>query len=385
MDNQHYRQLVHRYLNNRASAEELEVFADLLKKGELQPYLRDALNAEAGISQLDEQAFEPHTVTRKLTPVWFKYAAAAAMLIFASVSTYLLLHPSAPKQFIVNQNKNNNDVSPGDNKAILTLADGKQMILTGRAKGVITTLHAAKVNQVSDGQIAYQTLNSRSVPIQQALIYNTVSTPRAGQYQVVLPDGTQVWLNAASSIRFPVEFSGTERRVYITGEVYMEVSKNKEKPFYVETGAQTIRVLGTHFNVNAYPDEQGITTTLLEGRIQISNGRSHQLLLPGNQVKLLHEKFSFEPASDTEGAVAWKNGFFKFYKTDLPTLTRQLARWYDIDVVYRGAIPQHKFVGEIKRKTNLSNVLRILETSGVKFKIDNKTLYIQQAPNKSVN
>lgn len=246
--------------------------------------------------------------------------------------------------------------------------------------GTIALQGNTQVDKIRNGQLVYQATGS-SDKWQNAtanqVTYNTVSTPKAGEYEITLPDGTKIWLNSVSSITFPTAFTGNERRVSITGEVYFEVAKNKNKPFIVETRGQNVTVLGTHFNINAYDDENTIKTTLLEGSIKLSAHSNSKILTPGQQAEVTNNRITIINNSDTEAAVAWKNGYFVFDNTDLPTLMRQLSRWYDVNTVYNGNAGNHEFVGQIKRSVKLSSVLKILEASGVHFKIEGENLYIQ--------
>lgn len=209
--------------------------------------------------------------------------------------------------------------------------------------------------------------------------YNTLTTPKGGQYQLTLADGSGVWLNASSSIRFPVSFTGKQRSVEVTGEAYFEVTKNANKPFKVLLNGMEVAVLGTHFNVNGYTDEPGITTTLLEGSVKITKGSAAIVLAPGQQAKLTgNGKVSLIKDPDVEKAVSWKEGYFHFNNNDLETVMRELARWYDVDIVFEneGKKLEYFFSGDIGKSLNLSAVLRILEKSQVHFRIEGKKLIV---------
>ena len=208
--------------------------------------------------------------------------------------------------------------------------------------------------------------------------YNTVSTPRGGQYQIVLSDGSKVWLNAASSIRFPTAFSGSLREVELTGEAYFEVAKNKEKPFQVKVRDMKIAVLGTHFNVKAYEDEAETKTSLLEGSVKIIQGKEAGLLKPGQQavINFKDDKVKIATADMVE-VIAWKNGLFRFEGANIETIMREIGRWYDVEIVYAGKVPMRRFEGKINRNAGLSEVLRILELSNVKFSIAGKKIIVQ--------
>jgi transmembrane sensor len=375
MDEEYYRQLVKRYLEGISTSAELEVFACLVKEGKLDPYLKDALNEEAGINPEDELLIETIRRKRRRIAAWLKYSAAAVLLLTAFA--VLQLGKPSPKQITKTLK---NDALPGGNKAILTLSNGVKIALNETGNGKIAKQGSTSIDKIQDGCIMYQSSAADSSVTGNTngdMAYNTVSTPKGGQYQVTLPDGSKVWLNSVSSITFPTSFTTNERRVSVTGEVYFEVAKNRKKPFSVSAKGQTVHVLGTHFNINAYEDEDKTKTTLLEGSIKITASHNSKLMIPGQQAEVAHQKIRIIESGNTEAAVAWKNGYFVFDNADLPTLMRQLSRWYDVNIIYNGNIGDHEFVGEIKRNSNLSNVLKILEVSGIHFKIENKNLFIQ--------
>jgi transmembrane sensor len=267
-----------------------------------------------------------------------------------------------------------NDVKGGGNEAILTLASGEQVKLNDLPKGNLETNGFTKITKLAEGLLSYQknTGNSKAE-------WNTISTPIGGQYQLILSDGTKVWLNAASSIRFPTKFNKVNREVYTTGEAYFEVknitSKNRRKiPFKVFSGGQAIEVLGTQFNVNAYADQDIMKTTLIEGSVRLSatKNRSGTLLRPGEHAEnnLKTNKITVSEA-DVESDIAWKTGFFRFNQTKLTDLMKQLERWYPIEVVYDNDIPNENFFGKIDRSYTLSEVLKVLQLGKLNFKIEN--------------
>lgn len=317
--------------------------------------------------------------------LWQVPAAAAAVLILLSIGAYFLLSSRYSRHEIVKnastETKLNNDIAPGGNKAVLTLADGSTIVLDSASNGTISRQGNIKVQKLANGLLAYN-INGKQVTQNDEAFYNTISTPRGGQYQVTLADGTKVWLNAASSIRFPVVFTGKERKVVITGEAYFEVAKNKNMPFKVEANSSEIEVLGTHFNVNAYDDEASIKTTLLEGKVKVSvpafaAKQLPKYLLPGQQSGVNKEgKILVTDNVDTEEAVAWMKGYFQFKSADLKTILRQIARWYDVDIEFKGNVNLH-FTGQLTRNENVSKVFRELALTGeVHFNIDRKTIIV---------
>jgi len=324
-------------------------------------------------------------VTRSRRTWQIPAAAAAVILILFSIGTYFMFSSKSPKREIVKtaptETKLKNDIAPGGNKAVLTLADGSTIVLDSTSNGTICQQGNIKVQKLDNGLLAYS-VNGQQVTENDEAFFNTITTPRGGQYHVTLADGTKVWLNAASSIRFPVVFTGTERKVEITGEAYFEVAKNKAMPFKVKVNSSEIEVLGTHFNVNAYNDEASIKTTLLEGMVKVSvpalaGNQSPKFLQPGQQAGINKEgKINVLDNADTEEAVAWMNGHFQFKSADLKTILRQIARWYDVDVEYKGNANLH-FTGQLTRNDSVSKVFKELALTGeVHFKIDGKRIIV---------
>ncbi|MFT4205316.1 MAG: DUF4974 domain-containing protein [Chitinophagaceae bacterium] len=306
---------------------------------------------------------------------WYKVAAVIAVLILLSGGIFWFASRHSDTVVVHADKKHTgNDVLPGTNGAVLTLANGQQILLDSAGNGTLAQQGGTTVSN-ANGTLVYAQKDG-----QQALLYNTLSTARGQQFPLTLSDGSKVWLNAESSIRFPVAFQGKERSVEISGEAYFEVVHNARQPFVVHKLADntTIQVLGTHFNVNGYPEEQNTRVTLLEGLVQVTKGSEKELLHPGWQAKIAYKdgKMTQEKA-DLEAVMAWKNGYFSFDNTDLATVMRQLARWYDMDVVYRnGKVPDMTFWGGISRNSNLSEVLKVLEESNIRFKVEGRRLEV---------
>ncbi len=273
------------------------------------------------------------------------------------------------------------DLPPGSNKAILTLGDGSTIALDSARPGSLARQGNSLVLKTKDGQLQY-TPNSRTESV---VAYNVLSTPRGGQYKLTLQDGTNVWLNAGSSIRYPTTFPGNERRVEITGEAYFEIAKNAAMPFRVSVNSPEqnedgleIEVLGTQFNVNAYKDEPGMKTTLVEGLVRLVKGKAARVLKPYQQA-LVSPDGGFKTLSltDVEQAIAWKNGAFEFDDADISTVMRQISRWYDVEVVYEGTAPADHFSGRFSRNTSLASVLKILNISGIQLIAENKKIIMR--------
>jgi ferric-dicitrate binding protein FerR (iron transport regulator) len=321
------------------------------------------------------------TTIRKKNPgkQWSAYAAAAIILIAMGV-TLTRYHKSTGEQKMAF--KPQKDLLPGSNKAILTLADGSKISLDDAKCGKIAKQENIVITKHESGEVVYQpaeTTQTEDLPLVEKVAMNTLATPRGGQYQIVLPDGTRVWLNSASSLRYPTAFAGNERKVELTGEAYFEVSKDAHKPFYVKTATQTVTVLGTHFNINSYTDEAATKTTLLEGSVRITgnaNGVTVKLK-PGEQAVNTINVIDVKENADIDEAVAWKNGKFLFRNTDLHTIMRQLSRWYDVDVEYQGNVAQKHYRGRISRNVPVSEIFQILKTSGINFTIDGRKIIVR--------
>jgi len=250
---------------------------------------------------------------------------------------------------------------------MLTLANGTRILLDTVQRGAITSQGNSRVLKTDDGRLAYEPVTKKTT----SLVYNTLSTPRGGQYQLTLPDGSRVWLNAASSITYPTAFTGDERIVSITGEAYIEVVHNKDQPFRVQAGDQLVEDIGTAFNINAYSDEPVIKTTLVAGKVKVSSGTATRVLSPGQQVQGKGSMLEMVAGVDVDQVLAWKNGAFSFRNADLPTVMRQLARWYDIEVEYTGPVPAGTFDGEIGRGLTLNQVLQGLAQARINYTIVN--------------
>jgi len=291
-------------------------------------------------------------------------SAAAAVVLFAS-GMYLLGRHHGDKPSAVTAPVAMEKVRPGSQKAMLTLGDGTQITLDSVANGRIAQQGATQVLKLANGQVRYQPVDAGR---KEQLVYNVLSTPMGGQYELTLPDGSNVWLNAGSSITYPTAFPGNERKVKITGEVYFEVAKDRNRVFRVMAGNQEIEVLGTHFNINAYTDEGQVKTSLLEGAIKVNK----VLLRPGQA--FAHDRV--EP-TNTEQDVAWKNGVFNFNNRSLAQVMRQLARWYDLEIFYPHGIPKKEYGGEMGRNLSLEQVLKGLENSNIHFELNGKRLTVR--------
>jgi transmembrane sensor len=304
--------------------------------------------------------------------LWPAVAAAACVLLAFSAAFYFYKSGSSSPDKATQVFAQ--DIPAGGNKAYLTLADGKKISLTDASSGTIANQSGIQITKTSNGQVVYTIADQKALG--KGDHYNRIETPRGGQYQLNLPDGTKVWLNAASSLKYLANFSSKkERSVELTGEAYFEVAKDKNHPFVVKSAGQEIKVLGTHFNVNAYSDEYNVRTTLLEGSVKVND---HVVLVPGEQ-SVLTDGHLVVKSVNVSDAIDWKNGEFVFNKEPLTDILRKVSRWYNVDVVYlRSAQDVPTFSGSVSRFENVSVVLRMLEeTSNVRFSIEGKTIKVK--------
>lgn len=365
--------LFSRYLDNTLSDAEYAEFWQMLEEEgrlqELSPDLQELWQSRTEYSlpaaEWDQKInliLADQRPKVKRMRVW-RYAAAVLVIIGGALAYNWLQKNDHPPEHIAEAPAVQQDVTPGTNGAILTFSNGKTIVLDTARNGQLT-----EGVTKNDGSVA---ISGNSVE------YAKLTTPRGKQQQLVLHDGTKVWLNAASSIRFPSSFTGDRREVEITGEAYFEVAENKTKPFIVHAGQSKVEVLGTHFNVMAYGNENSLQTTLLEGSVEFRHGDKTVLLKPGQQSQLTSNKeIVLIRDADVETAVAWKNGKQAFSKSDIRSIMRQIERWYDIDVEYKGEVPKRTFSGDISRSANLSELLKLLEASDIHFVLD--------APNKKL-
>lgn len=389
MDKIEFLKLLEKYNAGLANAEEiafLEAYYDLFDQEEdgiLQLNAPQKISIKNEISQnIKSQIsiFEQEEIKSVPLFVKYKWLAIAAVFVVISSLTILFFNNESPKEQIANVNPKpvKNTIVPGSNNAVLTLANGNQISLNDKENGVLASQSGVIITKNKDGQLQYQIKADAPAGI------NTISTPRGGQYQLILVDGTKVWLNAASSITFPTQFNGSERKVEIIGEAYFEVAKNANKPFKVKSKNQVIEVLGTHFNVNTYDDEAADKTTLLEGSVSVSkiaNGKvqtaTSKILKPGQQATVSANQSQILVAiADEDEAIAWKNGYFKFNKADIQTIMRQVSRWYNVEVEFKGEMNKDLFVGKINRSEHVEEVLSILERSKINVAIKGRTIII---------
>lgn len=385
-----FKQLVDRYITGDCSAEEQEQLKWLLEDPAYIEQLATIMDQqleqlqatdsdfpettsriqEAVVARIsNSQAEETENQKRGIVYMIRKWAVAASIIAALSVLAFFFFNKSSDTSPLAQQPTGEpSTIEAGKDGAILTLVDGSTVVLDSMGNGLVTTQNGTKV-LLRNGQLVYDQANSDVV----INGYNSMSTPKGRQFKMVLPDGTKVWLNAASSIRYPIVFTGNDRKVDITGEAYFEVAKNKNKPFIVATHSGTeIEVLGTHFNINSYDNEETINTTLLEGSVRVSNKEGRIVLTPGQQAQSTNTALTVKKQVNVAQVMAWKNGQFDFNNASLREVMRQLERWYNIEVEYAPGVKNYEFVGKMDRELSLQEVLKGLEMSEVRFEITNE-------------
>ncbi|WP_205508881.1 FecR family protein [Longitalea arenae] len=429
--------LLNRYANKTCTPEEKEELMRLLQESgndEAVQLLIEKMITERpvkhqmpdttaqAILQSIFEADETPVVTMETTPVrrlpFARIAAAAVILLLVSTAGWLWLSRTSNTPLATTDQLIKNDVAPGGNKALLTLGNGATIVLDNQENGILAREGNANVVKLKNGQLKYEKAAEQSNAAAEngnaALAYNTLSTPKGGEYRIVLPDGSKVWLNAASSITYPTAFNAKERKVQVTGEAYFEVAKQvtakdgKRVPFLVDIRSARghlgqVQVLGTHFNINAYDDEEAVKTTLLEGKVKIvkATAATHETTAKGNKAQAEGASAVLNPGEqatirgsqankrDNDGVqvkpvnvndvMAWKNGMFHFEKAEIQTVMRQLSRWYDVEVVYKTDLRENDpLFFEVSRHTNLSDVLKVLNLAGgARFTIEGKKIIVQ--------
>lgn len=412
MSHSSFAELFQKYIDNTCTPAEVDQLFELLERGDgglagqelLKTHFQQGLEPTGYTDDILRERLqnrflqiEQHIAAQQPQPktvflAWRWVAAAVIMLLAGSGIWYWLTSQTKPAVVSIPQQQN--DVMPGSDKAVLTLADGKTISLDSATHRMLGQQGQTIVNQ-RGGQLIYEGSATSNAPAGE-LLYNTLSTPKGGQYQLTLPDGSQVWLNAVSSIRFPAAFNDSARVVYITGEVYFEVKpryrkkRKQQTPFLVRVQtangmAQEVKVLGTHFNINAYGDEPYIATTLLEGKVEVVNGQGAMgrsaILKPGEQAAVSHSSPTSNAIhmqkADLDQVMAWKNGLFRFDGIALKTVMRQLARWYDVEITFeKGAPVSEPFNGAMQRSLQLSQVLKGMKAMGIHVKKEGKHLIV---------
>jgi ferric-dicitrate binding protein FerR (iron transport regulator) len=391
--------LLKQYANDKASREEVEEMFEWMRLAGSEEVLKSMIaeeSAEEGDAVPGERDWEriwavirAGTVAgrwpRLFSMAWAAVAAVVILMLGGGVLYWVNTKRKATAPASVVSHHYKNDIAPGGNKAVLTLANGSVIVLDSAHDGMLAQQGNTKIVKLDGGALAYRAATGSKGQTTGQTGYNTIATPRGGQYRIILPDGSKVWLNAASSLRFPAAFTGRERTVELTGEAYFEIVKNAEKPFHVRVPSggtngedMDVEVLGTSFNVMAYANEDKMHTTLLEGKVKVKQGARAENLSPGRQAIVDQTTHAMEVADgNIDQAVAWKDGLFRFKETDIRELMRQVERWYDVEVVYRTTRGDQDFTGVVSRNKNVSTLLQMLELTGtVHFKIEGATIIV---------
>ena len=392
MNKEDFYKLLDKYIAGEASLEEEQRLLNFYGS------FQDKKETVDDLEEIGEQILE--RVQENLNPIEenqgtyrFYYlksiSIAASILLVIATGLYFYSNRTIKEPEYFAEINVNNDIAPGYNKAILTLADGSKISLDDAANGLLASQGDIAITKTENGEIVYEKNSSdKSKFLADRSVINTIQTPKGGKYQIRLPDGSKVWLNSASTLSYPTAFSGNERKVQLKGEAYFEISPNKDIPFRVQSENQIVEVLGTHFNINSYSDEDYVKTTLLEGSVRVilnsvSNKVSNtKLLKPGEQSLTKSSQSGIKIMNaDTEKAIAWKNGYFRFRNTPIREIMREIERWYDVELVYEGKIPSDEFTGFISNDVKISAVLKIMEESGgVKFTVKGKKLKVKSMP-----
>ncbi len=379
MTSEEYRLLFEKYLDGRASPEEVDIIMSYQDQFEYSEFSSEDhmrfKDIQSRILMRLNSSIKVESVSKIRNIRWWAYAAAVALLAITFYQNY----KAKPLQNGLAQKiAFKNDIAPGSATAILTLSNGRTIVLNQTKNETVINQNNSIITKTINGLIQYETL--AGFDSNNSIEYNTVSTAKGGQYIVVLPDGTKVWLNAASSLKFPTAFIGSERKVELTGEGYFEVAKDKSKPFKVEFNKQEVTVLGTHFDIMAYNDEEQTATTLLEGSVKISKGNVLKVLHPGEQAISLNTQNTMSiQQGKIDEVMAWKNGYFLFKDANIQLIMRQIARWYNVDVTYVGNLQDKVYGGRVSKSKNISEILNNLELTGtIHFKIEGRRVTVME-------
>lgn len=392
MNRETLRSLLDQYLTGHISDVDKNELARLIDLPEYREELESIMKADfindtflgeedpimkAGIQKYLSERMDNHKNKRAIIFTMTRRIAAACIILFLAGGTWFLLNhwqkSPATQAIAVKSHPVTSDINPGKNGAILTLSDGSKIVLDSTEGALAWQGNSQVINK--EGQLSYAGRSAGT-----GVVYNTMTTPNGRQYQLVLSDGTKIWLNAGSSITYPTSFSGDERKVELTGEGYFEVAHKALKPFRVSVNNAVVEVLGTHFNINAYDDEKEMRTTLLEGSVRVRKGMSTTLIVPGQQAMVDNssDAITVKETIDLDQVIAWKNGLFQFDQADIKTIMKQVARWYDLDVEFDGEISKRKFLVIINRNSQLSEVLEALRSNDIVYKIEGKKLIVQK-------
>lgn len=351
-----------------------ESVASFLNEEKLQAGIRDMYHYRQKIWNTLQQQLNTAKITPMRRSVWWRYAAAAVLVAIISGTAYFIFNKNNREADLTSMEKRfKNDVQPAGEQTVLILGDGRQLVLDS-VSGAISKQGTTTVINLG-GELRYKASSHEEAEV----VYNTIHTGKGNRYNLILPDGSKVFLNAASSLRFPTTFPGSERMVELTGEGYFEIAHNKAKPFHVHYANMDVEVLGTHFNINTYEDEPILRTTLLEGSVKVTRGGLPRLLKPGEQLSVTRAgEVTLLKGVNLDEIIAWKENRFEFSDAPIEAVMRELSRWYDIMIIYEGKVSQG-FNGRISRNEPISKVLKLLQlTEQVRFKIEGKTVTVMK-------
>jgi transmembrane sensor len=378
VDKRRINHLLKKYIEGYISEEERRELLDLyrrrISKDAEYPDARESVHDRIWLRLNKEIHHEKKSIV--FSNFWkIGIAAASVIVVFA---VYILICPVIPPKISARKTVEKQPILPGTNMAILTLGNGKKILLNRANTGRLAVQGGTLITKNASGQISYQVVDGNKNSNNKDVIFNTITTPMGGQFKVTLPDGSNVWLNASSSLTYPSVFEGTERHVQLHGEAYFEVFKNKNMPFTVTADNTIIKVLGTHFNVMAYANEPCINTTLLEGSIALTSKYNQVIITPGQQAVVYRgaNKIMLKEV-DVENEVAWKNGYFSFENESVQTVMNKISRWYNVEIEYQGNVSHKIFGGTVSRTENITELLNYLKLTGIaKFQIEGRRIIV---------
>lgn len=383
MEKQRYLNLLEKYLAGKSTGKEealldeyykrLEKMSDVSLSNEQEHRLKVSIMEKISAS-IDSPNEQSKQIVKHSYRIWY---AAASVLVMIAVGSFFIRRDKKAEMISKVPDATKQDIRPGSNKAVLTLSSGEQIVLTEPHAGILAREGATQIIKKENGELVYN-LEDKTSAHNTKPVHNTITVPRGGQYQLVLSDGSKVLLNAASSLTYPAEFNGRYRNVELKGEGYFEVTKNASMPFIVKANNVVVRVLGTHFNISAYPDDANVTTTLIEGAVSMNKGKQTKLLAPGQQGISAYTtgEISVQPAN-IEQTMGWVKGNFVFKDLNIKEVMKIASRWYDIEVEYRGNVQSKKFGGTTSRFSNITELLDYMKiTGGVNYKIEGRRVIL---------
>ena len=393
-------ELLRKYLDDELSPEELRLFREAATQKENRAELDRLLAAwidrdfpRMSAEDVDAEVIYRELAARHAIPLGeeprrgrriFLFVATAAAVCLLAIAGFFLFHQASPVQVVEKTPAARPVIIPAGNKAVLTLADGSHIVLDSAADGQLASQGGMRVIKLAGGQLAYKAggsgASTASAAMEDHPLYNEIATPRGGFYELLLPDGSKVWLDAASSLRYPTAFTGANRSVELTGEGYFEVAPHPQQPFLITTQGVTVQVLGTELNLMAYTDEDAIRTTLVNGSVKVVRGGEGQQIRPGEQAAWVRDGQRWQMSTpDMQQVLAWKRMEFRFEGLSMDAIMRQIGRWYDVDIEFRGPQPVGEFNGVISRKRSVADLLAVLEqTDIVHFTLEGRKIIVER-------